>query len=140
MQFLQQRWVRICLLLLPACALLCILLLRNTAFWIARDVLPPCSMYTALGIYCPGCGMTRCLLALLCGDVLLAIRQNAAIFSLLVLIVLVYGECLLHSFGRSVHLLPRKTWFWIAFGICVAVYLILRNIIPALMPLPVTLS
>ncbi|GAA4470662.1 DUF2752 domain-containing protein [Novipirellula rosea] len=38
---------------------------------------PKCQFYQATGIHCPGCGATRAVLALLHGDVLLALRNNA---------------------------------------------------------------
>lgn len=42
----------------------------------------PCILHELTGLYCPGCGLTRCCLALLQGDVMLAFRQNAAVLIL----------------------------------------------------------
>lgn len=39
----------------------------------------PCLMYTLLGIYCPGCGGTRAVRALLSGHVFLAFRYHPLI-------------------------------------------------------------
>lgn len=136
---LQKRWVRIALLLLPVILLAAALLLRDFAVYLAREVLPPCNTYTLAGIYCPGCGLTRCILALMEFDVLLALRQNAVIVMLLVLLLLLYAEAVLLSFGKDVHLLPRFAWFWILFGILAAGYLVLRNFVPWLMPMDVIL-
>ncbi|WP_372720333.1 DUF2752 domain-containing protein [Novipirellula sp.] len=42
-----------------------------------RSWFPKCQFYQATGIHCPGCGATRAVLALLHGDVLLSLRNNA---------------------------------------------------------------
>lgn len=43
----------------------------------ARDsMLPPCPVHALTGLYCPGCGSTRCLFALLHGDWALALAMN----------------------------------------------------------------
>ncbi|GAA5505007.1 DUF2752 domain-containing protein [Novipirellula caenicola] len=38
---------------------------------------PKCQFYQSTGLHCPGCGATRAVLALLHGDVFLAVRNNA---------------------------------------------------------------
>ncbi len=38
--------------------------------------LPPCTFYEATHLYCPGCGNTRALRALVHGDILLSLRCN----------------------------------------------------------------
>lgn len=40
------------------------------------SVLPPCLFHALTGLYCPGCGVTRALHALLHGQVGLALRMN----------------------------------------------------------------
>lgn len=136
---LQKKWVRIALLLLPVLGIAAAVLLHDTAVFIARDILPPCDTYTLAGIYCPGCGLTRCILALMEFDILLAFRQNAVVVLLLTALMLLYAEVLLLSFGKDVHLLPRRPWFWILFGILAAIYFILRNFLPELMPVTIIL-
>ena len=53
---------------------------------------PPCVFRKATGIFCPGCGSTRALRALLGGDFLAALRYNpfsiAVLFALPTLLVL----------------------------------------------------
>lgn len=39
-----------------------------------------CVFYTFTGLYCPGCGMTRCVLSLFNGDLYQAFRYNALAF------------------------------------------------------------
>ena len=49
---------------------------------------PPCVFYTVTHFYCPGCGNTRTVLALLHGHPLQALHNNAAFCYLLVVLVL----------------------------------------------------
>ena len=42
----------------------------------------PCPFHALTGLYCPGCGITRCLSALLQGNWQAALRSNAAIVAL----------------------------------------------------------
>ena len=43
----------------------------------------PCPIYTATGIYCPGCGITRMFMSLFSGDIVSAIKYNALVMALL---------------------------------------------------------
>ncbi len=134
--YLNRKWVRILLLLLPVIFVITCVLLQDTALWIAENALPECVSFAELGIYCPGCGLTRCILAVMNGDLWLAFRNNAAVTVLFICIVLLYAEMIMLSFGKDVHLLPRKAWIWILLGIAAGAYFVLRNFIPELQPLP----
>jgi hypothetical protein len=64
-----------------------------TAFVLARvdpfaagNGLPPCPLYALTGLYCPGCGSTRCLHALLHGDLALAFAMNPLLLATLPLL------------------------------------------------------
>ena len=127
------------LLAVPVLLAAACILFHDAALYMAREVFPPCSTYVLLGIYCPGCGLTRCILALMEGNVILALRCNGAIVCLLLFLVLLYAEWVFAAFGREVKLLPRKIWFWIIFAACAVIYFILRNYIPLLMP-PVSIG
>ena len=49
--------------------------------------LPRCMFHQMTGLYCPGCGATRALSAMLHGDVLASLHNNLLLFPLLALIV-----------------------------------------------------
>ena len=49
--------------------------------------LPKCMFHQTTGLYCPGCGATRALSALLHGDIRSSLHNNLLLFPLLALIV-----------------------------------------------------
>ena len=49
--------------------------------------LPKCMFYQWTGLYCPGCGATRALSAMLHGDVKASLHNNLLLFPLIALIV-----------------------------------------------------
>ena len=96
----------------------------------------PCPSYTFFGIYCPGCGTTRAVKALLGGDILLAIRQNAAIPALILLAALYYLEFALKIFGVRFRIPPlHNVKFMVILLVLWLAYFILRNFIPAIAPI-----
>ena len=97
-----------------------------------------CTFNILTGLYCPGCGNTRCMTALLHGDLLLAVRNNASLPFLGLLLLCLYIELLFDIFGKPIKILPRKplVW-WIVLGIF-AVYFVARNFIPEIAPVPVS--
>lgn len=50
----------------------------------------PCLFYTITGLYCPGCGMTRMIAAILDGDFTAAMHYNCAAFFLLPFGIIIY--------------------------------------------------
>lgn len=94
-----------------------------------------CPFYEITGLYCPGCGGTRSLTALLHGDVLLAFHENPSTPVLLLVIGLFYIERITNLFGKKLRLFPRNLVFWgVCFGMLV-VWDVCRNFVPALMPM-----
>jgi len=92
-------------------------------------LLPPCTVLRMTGLYCPGCGGTRCAGRLLKGDLRGALSMNAAV-ALLALVagLLVAFAVLRESKGRpdAMPLLPA--WFaWTLVGFVVAFGLV-RNL------------
>jgi len=131
---MQKSWVRIVLLSLPAIAVIGCILLKDFAVYIADNFIPSCDFYSSFGLYCPGCGLTRCILSIMHGKIWLAFRCNAFAFCMILGLLILYIEAVLLSFGKDVHILPRKSWFYVAFAVASAVYLILRNVVPILAP------
>ena len=52
--------------------------------------LPRCMFHQMTGLYCPGCGATRALSAMLQGDVLASLHNNLLLFPLLALIAYLF--------------------------------------------------
>ena len=113
------------------------LLLRRPLLWVTQR-LPACPFYRMTGLYCPGCGNTRSLRALLNGDILLSLRCNILPLVLLAAVVLLFAEwgALLFG-GKPRRLLPRSARFWVPFGVLILLYWIGRNFFP-LPPMPLS--
>ena len=108
--------------------------LRDQIVGLAR-LMPPCGFHKLTGYWCTGCGNTRSTIALLQGHIWTAVRNNAAIPFLSLLLCLLYVENLTALVGKDIKLLPRKTWIWmIVIGLFFA-YFIVRNFVPALAPI-----
>ena len=79
---------------------------------------PVCPSFALTGLYCPGCGTTRALHALLHGDFARAASMNVAVFVTLPLLALL----------MAVPRLRYHRGFSIAILICVVLYGVLRNV------------
>lgn len=99
------------------------------------NYLPPCMWYTLYGICCPGCGMTRAMLAILDGNVLLSLRENAFFVFCMIAIVLVYLQCVFRVFSRKVCFFSKNILFWVMVAIAFIMYVVLRNFIPEIAPI-----
>jgi hypothetical protein len=86
------------------------------------------------GLYCPVCGGTRSLEALVRGDVLSSLRFHLIVPWGVLLGLAWYSERVLLLFGKSVQLVPRTKWFWYGWSAFFGVYVVVRNFIPALTP------
>ena len=111
------------------------------AAFIMRDQLvalseyfPKCTFYSLFHLYCPSCGNTRSVLALLNGNILGSLRYNLSIAIITILSLLAYIEFAAFSFGKRIRLLPRRLSFYICLIIIMVTYWIVRNFIPYLTP------
>jgi hypothetical protein len=89
---------------------------------------PVCQFHRLTGLNCPGCGMTRALYALLHGQILLALHDNALfVLSLLALVVRVaWFGWNQHRGGPLGEFFPHKfLWPFLALAL---LFTILRNL------------
>ncbi len=123
---------------ITACALpfAVIPLMYFSAVFVIRNItLPPCIYYTTAHIYCPGCGFTRAVEALMRGDVLLSLRQNPLLIIGMVLLAVYYIGFLVRAFGGSLKIkFLHSTGILWASLIFLSVFTVLRNVIPAFAP------
>ncbi len=82
-----------------------------------------------------GCGGTRSLMALLHGDIARSIHNNPAVIVLLVTILLWYIEKAAAVLGKKIKLLPRSLTFWMILFAIHAIWSIIRNFVPAMLPI-----
>lgn len=124
---------RILILLIPLAAAAAAVLLARL---LPSLRLPACPSYEIGHFYCPGCGATRSVIALGSGDLLLALRQNAAIVTMAVIAVMYWVELVLWAFGKNFKFpfLHSFAFLYIMLGL-LAVYAVLRNLVPALAPI-----
>ena len=98
-------------------------------FWIWLSFhLPPCVFYRLTGLYCPGCGNSRSVRALLRGQFWLSLRYNVFPLFTLLLGVLWMIEQVTGLFGRPYRLLPRRPWAIWTIVILFLLYYVVRNI------------
>lgn len=81
----------------------------------------PCVFYQATGIYCPGCGMTRALLAALQADAHQAFRYNALLF-------LVTPLLAVYLVAQKKRMVRTGRWLMAAMLVMTLGYGLLRNI------------
>ena len=97
--------------------------------------LPSCYLYELTGIYCPGCGCTRAVYALIHGDIILSLKQNPLVIVSLATLFVLYIELVFRAFGKKLRTFVHSKYFlWGAF-IAIMIYTVLRNIFPQLAPI-----
>lgn len=83
--FAKREWITLgALLVLGAAA--CVILLAVPPGSAHAKWLPRCMFHQLTGLYCPGCGATRALSAMLHGDLKSSLHNNLLLFPLLALI------------------------------------------------------
>ncbi|MBU9724892.1 DUF2752 domain-containing protein [Diplocloster modestus] len=98
------------------------------------ELFPACLFRRMTGFYCPGCGNTRSVLALLHGDIFTSLRYNITPVVLGIVLSLLYVEGLTYVFGRHRKILPRDCRFWWVVLSLMFLYFIARNFFPYLIP------
>ena len=103
------------------------LVLRNVSPYANGNLLPSCPLYALTGIYCPGCGSTRCLYSLVHFDLAGAMAMNPLlVLSLpLLLLMLLHGAGVrMRALDPLLHVLA-KPMFWL---VLLVGYAVLRNL------------
>jgi len=124
--------LKIITILIPVLIVLIFLLQRFILAIV--PLFPPCLFYSIFHLYCPGCGNTRSVIAILHGDLLSSLRYNTIPLLLLIIMFLGYIELASYSFGRYLRILPRKLSIYLVGIAFIVLYLIVRNFIPYLTP------
>lgn len=86
---------------------------------------PPCIFLTFFGLYCPGCGGTRAVDALLQGHLLLSLWYHPIVLYT----VIIYGGFMLTQLLDRCGLLPGKGWKFHSWHLYGAIVLIAANFI-----------
>lgn len=128
----KQRILQLTAILIPLLSIL--LYLMKDIFLSLVPLFPACPFYTKLNIYCPACGNTRSVLALLDGHFLDSLRYNIVPILLLILSLLAYLEVVAYAFFKPIRLLPRKLSFYLTIIGLLILYFVLRNFSPYLTP------
>ncbi|MBE6161108.1 MAG: DUF2752 domain-containing protein [Firmicutes bacterium] len=95
-----------------------------------------CPIHEILGLYCPGCGITRMILSILKFDFYKAFRYNILIFILSPFFVFLFLESIYSDIKNKESMYKKinnKVWYFLI--IILIVYGILRNIYPVLGPM-----
>ena len=129
-----KNYQKVLVILLPFVSIAALWLLAN--FTLKHAVLPECKFYQLTGLYCPGCGDTRAVIALMDGDILLSLRQNALIVVLLLILAALYIELLLKvAFEKRFKSPVLNLKFLWVFLTLFAAYSVIRNFVPAIAPI-----
>ena len=129
-----KTYQKVLVILLPLVSIAALWLLAH--FALKYVMLPECNFYNWTGLFCPGCGATRAAIALMNGDILLSLRQNALIVVLILVLAALYIELLLKVVFEKHFKSPilNLKFLWI-FLILFAVYSVVRNFIPFIAPI-----
>lgn len=130
---MKKRFTRAAVIAAPFILIVTGLLFSTQIHEVAQHF-PPCLSRQFFSVWCPACGNTRAVLALLRLDLLGSLRYNITPFVLLVVVGVFWMELIFFTFGKKIKLYPRKPLFSYLLVACMLVYYVLRNFIPFLLP------
>ena len=110
--------------------LFCALLLFPLYQWLSRQIpqfLTRCFLHDRLFLYCPLCGGTRAIEALLHLDLLAALRYNSFVTFALLLAVCIDVWALVRLLRGKTELFVLPGWFWVVMTVLMIAYTVLRN-------------
>lgn len=128
----KRRIMQLTAILIPI--VLILLYLCKDVFLSLLPLFPTCPFYARLDIYCPACGNTRSVLALLDGHLLESLRYNIVPSLLIIFSSLAYLELVAYGFFKPIRLLPRKLSFYLIVIGLLIIYFVLRNLSSYLTP------
>lgn len=93
-------------------------------------IMPNCLINTYLGILCPSCGGTRCVINLIQGNFMQSFLYHPIFFITIIYLMLINILYIINVFKKKEVLtfLYPKTKFWIIFIIILLIFTIIRNI------------
>lgn len=93
------------------------------------NIMPKCLINTYLGILCPSCGGTRCVINLVQGNFKQSFLYHPVFFVTIIYLMLVNILYIVNSFRKKeiLTVLYPKTKFWLAFCIIIIIFTICRN-------------
>lgn len=94
----------------------------------ASSPYPRCILKQYTGIDCPGCGGTRCVHALLHGDLRTALDHNALVVLLLPIVAYAVVRWVLRYAGVELPALRLPSWMAWAIPVAMVVFTVVRNI------------
>ena len=86
-----------------------------------------CFVHDFCFLYCPLCGGTRAVAALLRLDLLAALRYNAFVALSAVVLLIMDVVALFRLIAKKERVLPLPSWSWIPFVTLLLIYAVLRN-------------
>lgn len=94
------------------------------------DISIPCLFYKITGYYCPGCGITRCLFAIMEGNFYEAFCYNRLVFIMIpFLVTYILYNIYLYVFDKKDYFINRiPNWVWICLLVIVICFGVVRNI------------
>ncbi len=115
-------------------SLIVILLCTSFFFLYTKiNIFIPCIFHELTGLYCPGCGITRCLIAIIKLDFMQAFRYNMLVFILLPIFTFI-GIKKYYCWLLNKQCILFSNRFYITLAIITILFGILRNIFPVFAP------
>lgn len=121
------RTKRVLYVALPLLAVAVLCAAHPLFIWLSHHM-PPCFFRRITGFYCPGCGNSRSVRALLNGQLWFSLRYNITPVLAVVIGTLGYAEWGFSLFSHPKKLLPRKPAVIIPLALLLLLYFVLRNI------------
>lgn len=91
----------------------------------------PCIFHLITGFYCPGCGVTRMLIAISHGDFYKAFRYNQLLFITFPFFVLLIIDLIICNFkGKKAIIYKIPNWLYTIYFVICIIFMIIRNIFP----------